>query len=392
MDTLKEQPKFNLDLDIPTIDNQAIEANIQVECEELRKLTDEEREQVKEFSKKIDITNSDLVINYGSQVQEKLDGYCGTVLNEIKTKDLGETGELIGQVVFELSSSSDIENKGVFGFIKRGISRAKQTKIKYEAVEKNIDNIVEKLREHQMILRKDCSTLQGVYDQNITFCKELQLYIAAGELALAEARSKVQQLAIEAQTLGTQESAQAYSDYVDQCDRFEKRLHDLRLTRIISIQMAPQIRIIQKNSFSMEQKIQSTIVNTIPLWRSQLVISLGAENSLKAAKAEKQVSDLTSQLLKKNADALHMSSVQTAQELERGIVDIEALKYTNNKLVETLNEIIQIQNSGRAARLQATSEIKELENQLRGSMFRMSTVQVENVQKQDGEQILKLKL
>lgn len=392
MDTFKEDVKFDFDLDIPTANNEMVEVNNQVECAELENLTEDERKQVEAFAKEIDISNDDLVINYGSQVQSKLDGFCGTVLDDIKTKDLGETGDLIGQVVFELSSTSTDEPKGLLGFIKRGINKAKQSKIKYDGVEKNVDSIVDKLRSHQMILKKDYVTLESVYKQNIIFCKELQLYIASGELALVDAKKKAEEYRIKAQSLGTQESLQEYNDFVDKCDRFEKRLHDLRMTRIISIQMAPQIRIIQKNNYAMGQKIHSTIVNTIPLWKSQLVISMGAENSLRAAKAEKQVNDLTSELLKRNADALHMSSIQTAEELERGIVDVEALKYSNDKLIETLNDIVQIQEAGRAARLQASNEIKELEGQIKETLYKISYAQSEDIKKEENNTELKLKL
>lgn len=392
MDTFKDGVKFDFDLDIPTTNNEIVEVNNQVECAELESLTENERKQVEAFAKEIDISNDDLVINYGSQVQSKLDGFCGTVLDDIKTKDLGETGDLITQVVFELSSTSTDEPKGLLGFIKRGINKAKQSKIKYDGVEKNVDSIVNKLRNHQMTLKKDYVTLESVYKQNIIFCKELQLYIASGELALADAKKKAEEYRIKAQSLGTQESLQEYNDFVDKCDRFEKRLHDLRMTRIISIQMAPQIRIIQKNNYAMGQKIRSTIVNTIPLWKSQLVISMGAENSLRAAKAEKQVNDLTSELLKRNADALHMSSIQTAEELERGIVDVAALKYSNDKLIETLNEIVQIQEAGRAARLQASNEIKELEGQIKETLYKISYAQSEDIKKEDNNNELKLKL
>lgn len=392
MDTFKDDVKFDFDLDIPTTNNEIVEVNNQVECAELENLTEDERKQVEAFAKEIDISNDDLIINYGSQVQSKLDGFCGTVLDDIKTKDLGETGDLITQVVFELSSTSTDEPKGLLGFIKRGINKAKQSKIKYDGVEKNVDSIVNKLRNHQMTLKKDYATLESVYKQNIIFCKELQLYIASGELALADAKKKAEEYRIKAQSLGTQESLQEYNDFVDKCDRFEKRLHDLRMTRIISIQMAPQIRIIQKNNYAMGQKIHSTIVNAIPLWKSQLVISMGAENSLRAAKAEKQVNDLTSELLKRNADALHMSSIQTAEELERGIVDVAALKYSNDKLIETLNEIVQIQEAGRAARLQASNEIKELEGQIKETLYKISYAQSEDIKKEDNNNELKLKL
>lgn len=392
MDTFKDDVKFDFDLDIPTTNNEIVEVNNQVECAELESLTEDERKQVEAFAKEIDISNDDLVINYGSQVQSKLDGFCGTVLDDIKTKDLGETGDLITQVVFELSSTSTDEPKGLLGFIKRGINKAKQSKIKYDGVEKNVDSIVNKLRNHQMTLKKDYATLESVYKQNIIFCKELQLYIASGELALADAKKKAEEYRIKAQSLGTQESLQEYNDFVDKCDRFEKRLHDLRMTRIISIQMAPQIRIIQKNNYAIGQKIHSTIVNTIPLWKSQLVISMGAENSLRAAKAEKQVNDLTSELLKRNADALHMSSIQTAEELERGIVDVAALKYSNDRLIETLNEIVQIQEAGRAARLQASNEIKELEGQIKETLYKISYAQSEDIKKEDNNNELKLKL
>lgn len=337
--------------------------------ETLSTLSEEEQRTVIEFSKKIDIENSEQVLNYGIEAQKKLDTFSERILVEVKTKDLGETGELIGKVVLELNEFSSKQPKGILGFFKKGAIYAKNLKIKYDSVEKNVDNISNELRTHQQQLLKDHAVLESLYEQNKEYYKELSLYILAGKLALEEARVKAEELSIEASRIGTQEAIQRYSDYVNMCDRFEKKLFDLETTRVISIQMAPQIRMLQSNNYSLIEKIQSTIVNTIPLWKSQLVITLGTQNSLKAAEVQKQVSDLTNELLRKNAEALHIASVNTALELERGIVDIETLKYTNKQLIDTLTEVMQIQKEGSSKRAIAESELLTLEHELRKAIM-----------------------
>lgn len=337
--------------------------------ETLSTLSEEEQRTVIEFSKKIDIENSEQVLNYGIEAQKKLDTFSERILVEVKTKDLGETGEVIGKVVLELNEFSSKQPKGILGFFKKGAIYAKNLKIKYDSVEKNVDNISNELRTHQQQLLKDHAVLESLYEQNKEYYKELSLYILAGKLALEEARVKAEELSIEASRIGTQEAIQRYSDYVNMCDRFEKKLFDLETTRVISIQMAPQIRMLQSNNYSLIEKIQSTIVNTIPLWKSQLVITLGTQNSLKAAEVQKQVSDLTNELLRKNAEALHIASVNTALELERGIVDIETLKYTNKQLIDTLTEVMQIQKEGSSKRAIAESELLTLEHELRKAIM-----------------------
>lgn len=364
-----DDKKFELVLDATPTSTESIVAKKDQVSEALTGLDEEEQRIVTEFSKKIDIENPEQVLNYGVEAQKKLDTFSEKVLLEAKTKDLGEAGDLIGKVVLELSEFSTEQPKGILGFFKKTAAYAKNLKIKYDSVEKNVDNISAELRTHQQELLKDHAVLESLYEQNREYYKELSLYIAAGKIALSEARAKAEELQLEAARLGTQEAAQRYSDYVSQCDRFEKKLYDLETTRVISIQMAPQIRMLQANNYSLIEKIQSTIVNTIPLWKSQLVITLGTQTSLKAAEVQKQVSDLTNELLRKNAEALHMASVSTAKELERGIVDIDTLKYTNQELMTTLKEVMQIQSEGRSKRAQAEIELLALEQELRDTIM-----------------------
>lgn len=364
-----DDKKFELVLDATPTSTKSIVAKKDQVSEALTGLDEEEQRIVTEFSKKIDIENPEQVLNYGVEAQKKLDTFSEKVLLEAKTKDLGEAGDLIGKVVLELSEFSTEQPKGILGFFKKTAAYAKNLKIKYDSVEKNVDNISAELRTHQQELLKDHAVLESLYEQNREYYKELSLYIAAGKIALSEARAKAEELQLEAARLGTQEAAQRYSDYVSQCDRFEKKLYDLETTRVISIQMAPQIRMLQANNYSLIEKIQSTIVNTIPLWKSQLVITLGTQTSLKAAEVQKQVSDLTNELLRKNAEALHMASVSTAKELERGIVDIDTLKYTNQELMTTLKEVMQIQSEGRSKRAQAEVELLALEQELRDTIM-----------------------
>lgn len=364
-----DDKKFELVLDATPTSTKSIVAKKDQVSEALTGLDEEEQRIVTEFSKKIDIENPEQVLNYGVEAQKKLDTFSEKVLLEAKTKDLGEAGDLIGKVVLELSEFSTERPKGILGFFKKTAAYAKNLKIKYDSVEKNVDNISAELRTHQQELLKDHAVLESLYEQNREYYKELSLYIAAGKIALSEARVKAEELQVEAARLGTQEAAQRYSDYVSQCDRFEKKLYDLETTRVISIQMAPQIRMLQANNYSLIEKIQSTIVNTIPLWKSQLVITLGTQTSLKAAEVQKQVSDLTNELLRKNAEALHMASVSTAKELERGIVDIDTLKYTNQELMTTLKEVMQIQSEGRSKRAQAEVELLALEQELRDTIM-----------------------
>lgn len=364
-----DDKKFELVLDATPTSTKSIVAKKDQVSEALTGLDEEEQRIVTEFSKKIDIENPEQVLNYGVEAQKKLDTFSEKVLLEAKTKDLGEAGDLIGKVVLELSEFSTEQPKGILGFFKKTAAYAKNLKIKYDSVEKNVDNISAELRTHQQELLKDHAVLESLYEQNREYYKELSLYIAAGKIALSEARAKAEELQLEAARLGTQEAAQRYSDYVSQRDRFEKKLYDLETTRVISIQMAPQIRMLQANNYSLIEKIQSTIVNTIPLWKSQLVITLGTQTSLKAAEVQKQVSDLTNELLRKNAEALHMASVSTAKELERGIVDIDTLKYTNQELMTTLKEVMQIQSEGRSKRAQAEVELLALEQELRDTIM-----------------------
>ena len=302
-------------------------------------LTEEERRMVDAFAQQIDLTNSSMILQYGAGTQKKMADFSESALENVKSKDLGEVGTLLTNVVTELKSFDEEESKGFLGIFKKASNKVESMKAKYSKAEENVNQIVKALDNHQVQLLKDVAILDKMYDLNLTYFKELSMYILAGKKKLEEVRStQLAELMSKAQVSGLPEDAQAAKDLDSMCNRFEKKLHDLELTRMISIQTAPQIRLVQNNDTQMVEKIQSTIVNTIPLWKSQMLLALGVEHSSQAAAAQRQVTDMTNELLKKNAETLKMSTIETAKESERGIADLETLKATNESLISTLDE------------------------------------------------------
>lgn len=333
-------------------------------------LTEEERKTVDEFAKQIDLTNSAMVLQYGAGTQKKMADFSEAALENVKSKDLGEVGELLSGVVKELRDFDEEEEKGFFGFFKKASGRIESMKAKYAKAEANVNEIVKVLEKHQVQLMKDTALLDKMYELNLTYFKELSMYILAGKKKLQEVRStRLAELTDRAQASGLPEDAQAAKDLDSMCERFEKKIHDLELTRMISIQTAPQIRLVQNNDTLMVEKIQSTIVNTIPLWKSQMVLALGVEHSTQAAEAQRRVTDMTNELLRKNAEKLKMATVETAKESERGIVDMETLKATNESLISTLDEVMNIQREGRQKRREAEAELQNMEQELKNKLL-----------------------
>ena len=328
---------------------------------------------VNDFAEKIQISNSNLVLQYGSGAQKKIADFSETALNNVRTKDMSEVGEMLTNVVVELKKFNvDEEEKGLFSFFKRSGNKISTYKAKYSSAEANVNRICNVLEDHQVQLMKDIAMLDKMYELNKVYFKELSMYILAGKKKLAEVESTELPAAQEkARRTGLPEDAQAANDLSAMCNRFEKKLHDLELTRTISIQMAPQIRLIQNNDTLMTEKIQSTLVNTIPLWKSQMVLALGVAHSQQAADAQKAVTDMTNELLRKNAETLKMSSIETAKQSERGIVDIETLKTTNESLISTLDEVMRIQQEGRQKRQEAETELRRIENDLKNKLLEM---------------------
>ena len=328
-------------------------------------LSDEEKKMVEDFAAKIDIANSTQVMQYGAGAQQKVAGFSEKALENVRTKDLGEVGNMITGVVTELKNfDAGEEEKGLFGFFRKNVDKLTTMKTKYQKAETNVNHIVEALEQHQVLLMKDVATL--------TYYKELTMYILAGKKKLYQVEHvDIPALAAKAQASGLPEDAQAVSDLTALANRFEKKLHDLELTRTIAMQMAPQIRLVQNNDTMMSDKIQSTIVNTIPLWKSQMVIALGIAHSEQAAKVQREVSDFTNEMLKKNAERLKTASVNVARESERGIVDIETLQTTNEQLISTLDEVLQIQRDGRAKRQAAEVELQKIEGDLKAKLLSM---------------------
>lgn len=333
-------------------------------------LSEEERKMVDAFAAQIDLTNTNQILQYGAGTQKKMADFSETALENVKTQDLGEVGELIAGVVNELKNFDAEEEKGFFGFFKKQSNRINSMKIRYEKAEVNVGKIVEALKGHQMRLLKDSAILDKMYAQNLVYFKELSMYILAGKKKLKETREgRLKELMAKAQMGGRPEDAQVAKDLDTMCNRFEKKLHDLELTRMISIQTAPQIRLVQNNDTVMVEKIQTTIVNTIPLWKSQMVLALGIAHSTEAARAQREVTDMTNELLRKNAQTLQMATVETAKEAERGIVDMETLKNTNDSLIHTLDEVMRIQQEGREKRRQAEIEIRQMEDELKKKLL-----------------------
>lgn len=336
-------------------------------------LTEEERKAVDAFVEQIDLTNSSVILQYGVGTQKKMADFSENALENVKTKDLGEVGELLSGVVKELKSFDEEEDKGFFGNIfKKTSNKITAMKAKYARAEDNVNQICKVLENHQVQLLKDVAILDKMYEVNLTYFKELSMYILAGKKKLREVReSRLPELMDKAQRSGLPEDAQAAKDLDSMCNRFEKKIHDLELTRTISIQTAPQIRLVQGNDTLMVEKIQSTIVNTVPLWKSQMVLALGVEHSAQAAAAQREVTDMTNELLRKNAQKLKMATVETAKESERGIVDMETLKITNESLISTLDEVMQIQQNGRLKRREAEQEMMRLESELKEKLLQM---------------------
>lgn len=336
-------------------------------------LTPEEKKMVADFAAKIDITDPNIVLQYGAGSQQKIANFSDSALQNVKTKDLGEVGDMITSLVGELRDFEDDDSaKGFLGFFKKQTNKLEQMKTKYDKVDVNVEKIATALEDHQVKLMKDVAVLDQLYNVNLANFKELSMYIVAGKQKLEEVRANELPALIEkAKQSNLPEDTQAANDMAAMCNRFEKKIHDLELTRAISIQMAPQIRLIQNNDTVMSEKIQTTLVNTIPLWKSQMVIALGLAHSQQALKAQQQVTDLTNELLKKNAEALKISTIETAKASERGIVDIETLKQTNETLISTLDEVVQIQNDGRAKRKEAEAELARIEDQLKNKLLTM---------------------
>ncbi|MCI7639708.1 MAG: toxic anion resistance protein [Clostridiales bacterium] len=335
-------------------------------------LTPEEQKIVDDFAAKIDVENIAQILQYGAGTQKKMADFSDTALANVRTQDLGEVGELITGVVGELKGFDAEEEKGLFGFFRKQANKLETMKNRYAKAEANVEKISDALQQHQVRLMKDSAVLDKMYEQNLAYFKELTMYILAGKQKLEQVRStKLRQLEETAQRTGLAEDAQAARDLSEKCLRFEKKIHDLELTRAISIQTAPQIRMIQNNDTVMVEKIQTTLVNTIPLWKNQMVLALGIAHSTEAAQAQRQVTDITNALLKQNAEKLHMASVETAKEAERGIVDIETLKKTNAELIQTLDDVMKIQAEGRAKRQAAEIEMAKMENDLKTKLLQI---------------------
>lgn len=359
----KEESEVKID-ELETVEDKVIGSNYVPQFDEST-LTAEEKRMVDEFSKQIDITESDVILQYGSEAQKKIASFSDTALEKVRTKDLGEIGDLMSNLVVELKGFDGEEKGGILGFLKKGSNKVLALKARYDKAEVNVDKISRLLEEHQIVLLKDIAMLDELYDRNLTNFKELSMYILAGQKKLKEIKeTELPKLVEKAEKSGLPEDSQAANDLANALNRFEKKLHDLELTRMISIQMAPQIRLVQNNNILMTEKIQSSLVNTIPLWKSQMVLALGISHSKKAMQAQREVTDMTNTLLRKNADTLKQATIQTAIETERGIVDIETLQHTNEQLISTLDEVLKIQEEGRVKRAEAQQELLRIEEQL----------------------------
>ena len=338
-------------------------------------LSPEEKQQVEDYAKKIDLTNSTQILQYGAASQKKVADFSTSALENIRTKDLGEVGDMVTGLITELKGfdATAEQPKGIFGWFKKAGNQVEELKLRYSKAETNVDKIESMLQDHQVQLLKDISMLDTMYERNLVYFKELTMYIIAGKKKLEQVRAEdLPKLVEKAQKSGLPEDAQAAKDLEDQCTRFEKKLYDLELTRNISVQMSPQIRLIQSNDTMMAEKIQTSIVNTIPLWKSQMVLALGLAHSQQAIDAQRAVTDMTNELLKKNAAALKQGTIEAAKESERGIVDIETLQQTNRSLIETLDEVVKIQTEGRAKRVAAEAELGRIEGELKAKLLEMA--------------------
>ncbi len=336
-------------------------------------LSPEEQKMVDDFASQIDLTNTQLVMQYGAGSQKKIADFSETALNSVRTKDMGEIGDLLTDVVAELKNFDEEEEKGFLGLFKKGGNKLTSMKAKYDKAEANINKICEAMEQHQITLLKDVAMLDKMYDLNLNYFKELSMYILAGKQKLEQAKNvELPELLAKAEQSGLPEDTQRAKDFSEMCNRFEKKIYDLELSRTVSLQMAPQIRLIQNNDTVMSDKIQSTLVNTIPLWKSQMVIAIGVNHATEAANAQREVSDMTNTLLKKNAEQLKIATVETAKESERGIVDIETLQATNQTLISTLDEVMKIQEDGRQKRAAAEAELQKIEAEMRTKLLEMS--------------------
>ena len=337
---------------------------------DLSVLSPAEQKAVLDFAKQIDLNDSNQVLQYGVAAQKNIADFSETALNKVKTKDMGEIGDMVSSLLVELKTFDEPEKKGFAGLFKKASTNIETMKAKYGKAEDNVDHIAAELDKHKLTLMKDVAVMDQMYDKNLEYFKQLTMYILAGQKKLAEERATtLVALRDKAAQTGLPEDAQAANDFENKCIRFEKKLHDLELTRVISLQTAPQIRMIQNNDQLMMEKIQTTIMNTIPLWKNQMVLSLGIQDSARAMQAQRKVTDMTNQLLQKNADMLKMATVETARESERGIVDIETLKHTNESLISTLDEVLQIQTEGAQKRREAESELRKIEGELKQKLL-----------------------
>lgn len=329
-----------------------------------------EKKMVEDFSKQIDLNNTNAILQYGSGTQKKIANFSEAALENVKTKDLGQVGDMLTDVVNELRDFDAEEEKGFLSIFKKQANKLSTLKAKYEKAEVNVEKICDALETHQVQLMKDVALLDKMYDQNLAYFKELTMYVMAGKKKLAQIRAtELPELVSKAKMTGLAEDAQAAKDLEEKCTRFEKKIHDLELTRTIAMQTAPQIRLVQNSDTMMIEKIQSTVVNTIPLWKSQMVLALGVEHASQAAAAQRQVTDMTNQLLRKNAETLKIATVEAARESERGIVDLETLQNTNAALISTLDEVMQIQTEGKAKRRAAEAELQKMENELKNKLL-----------------------
>lgn len=368
-----QPPQLTLDPAAPTPATPAEKSEIPPAKLDDSMLSEAEKRMVEEFAAKIDVMDSQLVLQYGAAAQKNVAGFSENALESIRSKDLGEVGEALSQLVVELKSfGQEEEKKGLFGLFKKAGSKLETMKAQYAKVETNVDKIVQQLEQHQLTLLKDVAMLDQMYELNLKYYKELTMYILAGKRRLEDIRAReLPALRAKAEASGAQEDAQAYNDLAQMCERFEKKLHDLELTRVISIQMGPQTRLLQSNDTLMVEKIQSSLVNTIPLWKSQMVLALGLEHSRQATAAQSAVTEMTNELLKKNAEMLKLGTVETAREAERSIVDVETLQHTNQQLIATLDEVLTIQRQGAEKRRAAEAELGRIEGELKQKLLEL---------------------
>jgi len=365
-------PSLTLEPELESAPETAVVAQPEEEKIPMPVLTEEEQRIVAEFADKIDVENTTQIMQYGAGTQKKMADFSDAALANVRTQDMGEVGDLIVDVVGELKGFDEEEERGLFGFFRKQANKLETMKSRYAKAETNVAKISDALQQHQVRLLKDSALLDKMYEQNLAYFKELTMYILAGKQKLEQVRAgKLAELEATAKRTGLAEDVQAARDLAEKCNRFEKKIHDLELTRAISIQTAPQIRLIQNNDNVMVEKIQTTLMNTIPLWKNQMVLALGIAHSTEAAQAQRQVTDITNALLKQNAEKLRMASIETAKEAERGIVDMETLKQTNAQLIQTLDEVMKIQAEGRAKRLEAENEMAKMENDLKVKLLQI---------------------